>query len=179
MNQRPPIYGLTAEFDHPDDLLESARRAYLEGYRHLDAYSPFPVHGLADAIGLRQTRVPLLVLIGGIVGAAGGYLLQYWVSAIAYPLNIGGRPYHSWPAFVPIIFELMVLAAALSAVVGMLALNGLPQHYHPVFNVPNFHRASRDRFFLVIEATDPQFDREGTRQFMESLGPQAVAEAEP
>ncbi|MBI2876768.1 MAG: DUF3341 domain-containing protein [Candidatus Tectomicrobia bacterium] len=168
-----------AEFDDPDDLLAAAQRTHQEGYRRMDAYTPFPVHGLAEAIGFHQTRVPLIVLIGGILGTLGGYLLQYWVSAVAYPLNIGGRPYHSWPAFIPVTFEVMVLVAAFSAVIGMLALNGLPQPYHPVFNVPQFQRASRDRFFLVIEAADPQFDREGTKRFLEGLGPRTVAEVEP
>jgi hypothetical protein len=172
------IYGLMAEFEAPDDLLRVARRAYEEGYRHMDAYTPFPVEGLAEAIGFRRNGVPLLVLIGGIIGCAGGFLLQYWASAIAYPLNVGGRPYLSWPSFIPVTFEMTVLAAALAAVLGMLALNRLPEPYHPVFNVPRFAFASRDRFFLCIEATDPKFDREATESFLKVAGAREVFEVE-
>jgi len=176
--QQPPIYGLLAEFSDPTELVAAARRAHDSGYRKMDAYSPFPVEGLADALGFHRTRVPLLVLIGGLIGCVGGYCLQYYVSAIHYPLNVGGRPLNSWPAFIPITFELTVLVAALSAVLGLLALNGLPMPYHPVFNVPRFALATRDRFFLCIEATDPQFDREETRRFMERLVPCEVSEVE-
>jgi Alternative complex III, ActD subunit len=176
---RETLYGLMAEFDSPSDLLDAAQRAHAEGYRRLDAYSPFPVHGLAEAIGFRRTLVPQLVFIGAAVGGIGGYSLQYWISVIDYPLNVGGRPLHSWPAFIPVTFELTILVAALAAVLGMLALNGLPRPYHPVFNVPAFERATRDRFFLCIEATDPQFDRSRTRSFLESLRAQAVFEVEP
>ncbi|HXH12932.1 MAG TPA: DUF3341 domain-containing protein [Alphaproteobacteria bacterium] len=176
MHAKPRLYGLMAEFDGPDALLEAARRAYEEGYRRLDAYSPFPVPGLAEAIGFRRTRLPLIVLFGGIVGGLGGYYLQYWISAIDYPLNVGGRPLHSWPAFIPVTFELTVLVAALAAVLGMLALNGLPMPHHPVFNVPAFELATRNRFFLCIEATDPQFDAVGTKSFLETLKPGGVFE---
>src|SRR5438876_798702 len=124
------IYGLMAEFDNPDALLEAASRTHAEGYRTVDAYTPFPVHGLAEAIGQRRTRLPLVVLIGGIVGGTGGYLLQLWTMGFSYPINVGGRPLNSWPAFIPVTFELTVLIAALSAVLGMLALNGLPEPYH-------------------------------------------------
>ena len=179
MSEYPDLYGLMAEFDSPDALLEAARRAYGTGYRKLNAYAPFPVHGLAEAVGHRRTRLPLIVLIGGIVGGVGGYLLQYWTMAIDYPLNVAGRPLNSWPAFIPVTFETTVLFAALSAVFGMLALNGLPQPYHPVFNAPSFHMASRDRFFLCIRAADPYFDRVETRRFLESLGPKDVAEVQP
>jgi ActD protein len=179
MQARPSLYGVMAEFDSPADLLEAAGRAYAEGYRRLDAYSPFPVHGLAEAIGFHRTRLPLLVLCGGIVGCVGGYFLQYWISAIDYPLNIGGRPLNSWPAFIPVTFELTILLAALVAVLGMLALNGLPMPYHPVFNVPAFELASRNRFFLCIESIDPKFDRGETRRFLENLKAQAVFEVEP
>jgi hypothetical protein len=178
MRPQPPIYGLLAEFSDPTELVAAARRAYEEGYRQMDAYSPFPVEELAEALGFHRTRVPLIVLIGGLVGCIGGYFLQYYVAAIHYPLNIGGRPLNSWPAFIPITFELTVLVAALSAVLGLLALNGLPMPYHPVFNVPRFALATRDRFFLCIEATDPLFDREGTRRFMERLVPREVSEVD-
>jgi Protein of unknown function (DUF3341) len=169
MQAKPRLYGLMAEFDSPEDLLEAARHTYEEGYRRLDAYSPFPVHGLAEAIGFQRTRLPLIALLGGIAGGLGGYLLQYWISVVDYPLNVGGRPLHSWPAFIPVTFELTVLVAALAAVLGMLALNGLPMPHHPVFNVSAFELATRNRFFLCLEATDPQFDEVRTRQFLERL----------
>jgi hypothetical protein len=174
-----PLYGLMAEFDSAADLLDAAQRAYEEGYRRMDAYTPFPVHGLPEALGFHRTRLPLLVLLGGIAGCIGGYSLQYWVAAIDYPLNVGGRPLNSWPAFIPVTFELTVLVAALAAVLGMLALNRLPMPYHPVFNVPEFELASRNRFFLCIEAIDAKFDRGETKLFLESLKPRAVFEVEP
>ena len=176
MTSRPLIYGLMAEFDNPNDLLAATTRARVEGYRQMDAYTPFPVEGLAEALGFQHTRVPLIVLIGGLVGCATGYLMQYYLAAIDYPLNIGGRPLNSWPAFIPITFELTILVAALSAVLGMLALNGLPMPYHPVFHVPRFALATRDRFFLCIEATDPKFERDATRRFLERLAPREVSE---
>ena len=175
---RPPIYGLMAEFENTQDLINAARRARAEGYRKMDAYTPFPVEGLAEALELGNTRVPLIVLIGGLIGAAVGYFMQYYLMAVDYPVNIGGRPYHSWPAFIPVTFEMTVLVAGLFAVLGMLALNGLPMPYHPVFNVPRFALATRDRFFLCIEATDPLFDREQTRRFLERLLPRVVTEVE-
>lgn len=178
MRARAPIYGLMAEFESPEDLLDAAHRAHAAGYRRMDAYSPFPVAGLAEAIGFHRTYLPLVVLLGGIAGGLGGYLLQYFTSVIDYPLNVGGRPLHSWPAFIPVTFEMTVLIAALAAVLGMLALNGLPRPYHPVFNVPRFELASRNLFFLCIEATDPQFDAERTKQFLESLKPRQVHEVE-
>jgi hypothetical protein len=168
------IYGLMAEFEDPNDLVAAAHRAYHEGYRAMDAYSPLPIEELHDAIGFRHTRLPLIVLIGGIVGCVGGYLLQWWAAAVAYPINVAGKPLHSWPMFIPITFECTILGAALAAVFGMLALNGLPQPYHPVFNVPRFALASRNRFFLCIEARDPKFDLEDTRSFLETLGPREV-----
>jgi hypothetical protein len=171
----PAIYGLMAEFEDPTALVSAAHRARAEGYRRMDGYSPFPIEELHDALGMAHTRLPLIVLIGGLFGCLGGYGLQYWVSAIAYPLNVGGKPLHSWPAFIPVTFECTILAAALSAVFGMLALNGLPMPYHPVFNVPRFALASRNRFFLCVEARDPKFDLETTRQFLETLGPREVS----
>lgn len=179
MSAQPQTYGLLAEFEAPEDLLAAARRAYAEGYRRMDAHSPFPVEGLAEAIGFHRTRLPLLVLIAGLVGAFVGFASQYWATVIDYPLNVGGRPLNSWPSYIPITFEVTILFAALTAVVGMIALNGLPRPYHPVFNVPAFGRASRDRFFLCIEAADPRFDREGTRRFLESLQAREVSEVVP
>ena len=169
-----PIYGLMAEFESPGGLVAAARAAHEQGYRKLDAYSPFPIEELHEALGKHHTRLPLIVLIGGIVGGLAGYGLQYWTSVIAYPLNIGGKPLHSWPAFIPVTFEMTILGAALSAVLGMLALNGLPQPYHPVFNVPRFALASRNRFFLVIQAEDKKFGLETTREFLQSLEPREV-----
>ena len=169
------IYGLMAEFEDPTSLVTATERAHHEGYRCMDAYSPYPIEELHDALGARHTKLPLIVLIGGLVGCIGGYALQYWSSVIAYPLNIGGKPLHSWPAFIPVTFECTILAAALSCVLGMLALNGLPMPYHPVFNLPRFALASRNRFFLCIEAKDPKFELEATRRFLESLEPREVS----
>jgi len=174
MKRPSAIYGVMAEFDDPAAIIRANERAHHEGYRCLDAYSPYPIEELHEALGSPPTRLPLIVLLGGVAGCLGGYGLQYWVSAITYPLNVGGRPYHSWPAFIPVTFECTILVAALSAVLGMLALNGLPQPYHPVFNVPRFALASRNRFFLCIESRDPKFDVERTRRFLETLGPREV-----
>ena len=174
-----PLYGLMAEFGDPKALVDATRRAYELGYRDLDAYSPIPLEELTEALGIHHTGVAPLVLLGGIVGGLSGYGLQYWVSAIAYPLNVGGRPLNSWPAFVPVTFEMTVLVAALTAVFGMIALNRLPMLYHPVFNVPRFALATRDRFFLCIEATDPKFDAHATREFLESFAPREVSEVVP
>jgi len=171
---RSGIYGLMAEFDDPNALVAATHRAHRQGYRRMDAYSPFPIEELHEALGGRHTRLPLVALAGGLLGCVGGYALQYWVSAIAYPLNVGGKPFHSWPAFIPVTFECTILVAALFAVLGMLGLNGLPMPYHAVFNVPRFALASRNRFFLCIEATDERFDVEGTRRFLESLSPREV-----
>ena len=175
---RPPIHGLVAEFSDPNELVVATRHAYAAGYRHLDAYSPFPIEALAEALGVHRTRLPVLVLSGGIIGGVSGFALQYWTSVIAYPLNVGGRPFNSWPAFIPVTFECTVLVAALFAVLGMLALNGLPMPYHPLFNVPRFALASRDRFFLCIEATDPQFDYDDTWRFLSRMQPRQVSQVE-
>lgn len=178
-NTAPTLHGLMAEFETPTALVAAAERARLAGYRHMDAYSPIPIEELNEALGLRRTRLPMLVLAGGIIGGLSGYGLQYWSQTIAYPLNVGGRAYHSWPHFIPVMFETTVLGAALCAFAGMWVFNKLPMPYHPVFNVPAFVRASRDRFFLCIESTDPRFDRQATAQFLESLHPIGVSEVAP
>jgi len=178
MSAEKRVYGLIAEFDSPQALLDGAREAYEHGYRKMDAFSPFPIEGLAEAMGFTRDRLPLLVLIGGIFGLVGGYGLAYWTSAIAYPINVGGRPFHSWPSFLPITFETTVLVAALTAVLGMLALNGLPEPHHPVFNAERFALASRDRFFLLIEASDLLYDRDSVRRFLRGLHAAHVSEVE-
>jgi hypothetical protein len=169
------IYGLMAEFDSPTTLVAAARRAREAGYRKMDAYSPFPIEELSEVLH-HKDRLPLLVLIGGIVGGTSGFLFQYWASAIDYPINVGGRPLLSWPSFIPVTFEMTILVAAFAAVLGMLGLNGLPMPYHPVFNVPRFEYASRNRFFLCIESSDPLFDEDVTGKFLESLEPREVCE---
>ncbi|OLE53424.1 MAG: hypothetical protein AUG51_13445 [Acidobacteria bacterium 13_1_20CM_3_53_8] len=175
---KPPLYGLMASFDNPTDVVAAAREAYDAGYRKINGYSPYPIEELSEAIGFHRTRLPIIVLIGGIVGGLSGYLMQYWVAAVNYPINVGGKPLHSWPAFMPITFEMTVLFAAFAAVFGMLALNGLPMPYHPVFNAPSFDLASRDHFFLVIEAKDPKFDYEETLRFMNTLNANEVVDVE-
>ena len=173
---KPPIYGVMAEFDNPTSLVNATRRAREEGYRKLDAYSPFPIEELSDALHLHKNKLPLIVLIGGILGLLTGYLMQYYVTVIYFPINVGGRPLHSWPAYIIITFELTILFAAFAAVLGLLALCGLPMPYHPAFNVPRFALASRNRFFLCIEATDPMFERKKTSDFLESLEANEVSE---
>lgn len=170
------VYGLLAEFDNPTDLVAAARQAHAAGYRKMDAYTPFPIEELNEALELGHTWVAPLVLIGGLTGAAAGYFLQYYIAVIDYPLNIGGRPLHSWPSFIPVTFELTILFAGLFAVLGMLALNGLPMPHHPVFNAPRFALATRDRFFLCIEADDPLYERDDTWRFLDRLGPRSVSE---
>lgn len=176
MKKEDSIYGLIAEFETHEHLLEAAAEAHEHGYSRMDGYSPFPVEGLPEALGRRPTRVPLIVLLGGICGGLGGYFMEWYANVVSYPLNIAGRPFNSWPMFIPITFELTVLGAALCAFFGSLGLNKLPQPYHPVFNAPHFERASIDRFFLCIEAADPRFDLQGTRVFLENLKPLGVAE---
>lgn len=177
--KNPPLYGFMAEFSEPEGLLAAARQAYAQGYRRMDAYTPFPIEGLSEAIGFRRTWLPLIVLIGGLIGCIGGFYLQYWIAAIDYPINVGGRPFNSWPSFIPVTFELTILVAALSAVLGLMALNRLPMPYHPVFNVERFQLASRNRFFLCLEARDANFDLAATKRFLEGLKPQGVYEVEP
>jgi hypothetical protein len=172
------LYGLMAEFASPEELLRAAQEAYDAGYRKMDAYSPSQVDGVAEAIGFKETRVPLVVLIGGIFGALTAYGMQYYSAVHGYPLNVGGRPLHSWPAFIPITFELTVLFAAFAAVFGMLLMNRLPKPYHPVFNVPQFKLASQTRFFLCLQADDLEFSGESAQRFLESLGPLAIHEVE-
>ena len=176
---RHGIHGLMAQFETPERLVAAANRAYAAGYRKMDAYSPMPIEGLAEAIGFTRHWVSAVVLAGGLAGCIGGFSLLWWIAVIAYPHNVGGRPFDSWPAFIPITFECTVLLAALSAVLGMFAMNKLPMPYHPVFNVPSFaEHASVDRFFLCIEADDPKFDLIQTRKFLEELNPEEVAEVE-
>ena len=176
---RRGLYGLMAEFEEPEQLLTATERAYQAGYRKMDAYSPMPVEGLAEALGFTRTWVSPLVLCGGLTGCVGGFGLLYWITTIAYAHNVAGHPYNSWPMYIPITFECTVLLSALTAVIGMLALNGLPMPYHPVFNVPEFaKRGSRDRFFLCIEAVDPMFDLKGTKDFLLQFNPEEVAEVE-
>ena len=172
------IYGLVAEFESPGQLLEAAHRSCDAGYRSIDAFSPMPIEGLAEAVGFRSTRLPLVVLLAGMFGAAAGFFLQWYANVLSFPLNVDGKPFNSWPAFIPITFELTILCAALAATFGMLAMNGLPTPYHPLFNVPRFALATRGRFFLCIKARDKKFDLAATRQFLESLNPFGIYEAE-
>jgi hypothetical protein len=176
MTPRTPIHGLMAEFEKPEEVLEATRKARQAGYRDMDAYTPYPVEGLAAELGMPRTRVPFVILVAGLVGAAAGFFMQYWSMAIDYPFDVGGRPLNSWPVFLPITFEIMVLVASFAALLGMLFLNGLPQPYHPVFKVDRFVEAGSYRFFLCIEATDPQFDRERTREFLAGLVAKDVVE---
>jgi hypothetical protein len=170
-DEAAPFHGLMAEFDSAAALVAAAEKVRQAGYTQTDAYSPFPIHGLAEALGFRERHVAPIVLAGGLTGALVGYGLQYWTMVIVYPMNIGGRPHHSWVSFIPPTFETTILFAAFAAVFGMLALNGLPQPYHPVFNAARFHLASRSAFFLAIEASDPKFDLEQTRAFLTGLHP--------
>jgi hypothetical protein len=173
-----PAYGLLAEFATPEELVHAARRAREAGFTRMDAYSPMPILGLFEALGKRHTWMPQIVLTGGLLGCIGGFYLCYYMSVVSYAHNTGGRPVFSWPAYIPITFECTVLAAALFAVLGMIASNGLPQPYHPVFNAPGFLRASQDRFFLCIFADDPQYDAAKTREFLQGMNPAGVTEVE-
>ena len=175
----PGLFGVMAEFDDPKSLVAAAKRTYAAGYRRMDTYSPFPIEEAWEAIGHHDRRLSRIVLAGGLLGLLTGIGLQEWVHQIAYPMNIGGKPLNSWPQFVPVCFEMTILFAALSAVIGMIVLNGLPQPYHPVFNVERFARASRDKFFLVVESTDPKFDRQATAEFLRGLHATEVCEVAP
>ncbi len=174
----PPMYGVIAEFENPSDLVAAARRVYSLGYRRINGYSPYPIEELSEAIGFTHTSLPLIVFIGGLIGGIGGFLMQYYIEVIDYPINVGGKPYNSWPAFIPITFEMTVLVAAFSAVLGMLVLNKLPQPYHPVFNVPNFAMATRDRFFLAVEANDAKFNHAEVVELLKSLNALEVNDVE-
>jgi hypothetical protein len=176
--EEPALFGLMAEFEEHEQLLAAARRTYAEGYRRMDAYSPFPVEGLAEALGHENSPIPLFTLAGGIIGGLGAYFMEWIAMAKLYPINVGGRPLNSWPNFIPVTFELTVLIASVSSFAGVFLLNRLPEPHHPVFNVPEFERASNDRFFLCIEADDPKFDLTETREFLESLKPVKITEVQ-
>ncbi|HEX8550835.1 MAG TPA: DUF3341 domain-containing protein [Abditibacteriaceae bacterium] len=175
---KDPMYGMMAEFDTPESMIAAVRATREAGYKKYDGFSPFPVEGLSDAIGDVDKRIPYLTLAGAITGFCTGYGLQYVTGVITYPINIGGRPLHAWPLFGPPTFELTVLFGCLTGIISMIVLNGLPQPYHPVFNVPSFERASTDRFFLLIESEDKNFDLARTRGFLQGLQPLAVHEVE-
>ncbi len=176
MPVRPTLYGLLAEFEDHNALVHAAERAYGDGYRRMDAYSPFPIEEVWEALHFRRTRMPLVMFVGGLLGCVGAFFMEYYCAVISYPINIAGRPLNSWPSWVPVMFELTVLISALSGVFGLLALCGLPQPYHPLFNVPRFAHASRDGFFLCVEARDPKYDKDLTRQLLEGLHPREVTE---
>src|SRR5271168_1193485 len=177
MEHKSQLYGVMGEFETAHQLLHAAEQVRDAGYKHMDAYAPFPVEGLSEALGLGRNRVALVTLLGGLCGGLGGFGFEYWVNVVSYPLNIAGRPLNSWPAFIPVTFELTVLGAALSAVFGMLALNGLPQPHHPLFNVERFSKhATSDRFFLCIEARDKKFNLADSSRFLQGLNAQHVTE---
>lgn len=175
---RPPVYGLMAEFPTAEALIEASHQVRAAGYEKVDAFTPYPIEAVFEALELPRSKVPLIVLLGGLLGGFGGWMLQYWSQVIRYPMNVGGRPTLSWPAFIVPTFECTILGAALAAVIGVIVLNGLPQPYHPVFNVPRFALASRDRFFLVIEALDSRFDLDATRRFLAGLNASEVSEVD-
>jgi hypothetical protein len=176
MAVNPGLYGIVAEFENPAELVRAARAAHDAGYTRIDAFSPFPIEGLSEAMGLRRTMMPLLILIGGVTGAICGFGLQYYCAVLSYPINVGGRPLNSWPSWIPVTFEMTILLASVTAVFGLLALCGLPMPYHPLFHVPRFSRATRDGFFLCIESDDPRFERSATKDFLTGLHAKEVSE---
>jgi len=167
-------YGVVAEFADAHDVLHAANEAREAGFTVMEAYSPVPVHGLDEALGRKRSKLPYIVLCGGLFGCLGGFFMQYWMAVVDYPWNVGGRPTLSWPAFIPVTFELTILCSAIAAVFGMFGLNGLPRPHHPIFNTPNFDRSTLDHYFLCIEAEDPEFDESKVTSFLENLGPEAV-----
>jgi hypothetical protein len=179
VSAKPALHGVMGEFQDPQDLVDAIEKVRAAGYTKLDAYTPYPIEEVWEAIGHHKSPVPLIVLLGGMFGGLSGFFLQYWVSVIEYPINIGGRPYNSWPAFIPVTFECTILGAVLAAVAGVFIINGLPEPYHPVFNVPRFAFASRDRYFLCIEATDPKFDRDTAHQLLRDVRATEVADVDP
>ncbi len=170
------LYGVIAEFNDAQSLLDAANAARERGYADVDAFSPFPIHGLSEALGFHRSRLSLVVLVMGLLGGIGGFLMCWYANVISYPWNIGGRPLNSWPAWIPIVFECAILLAAFGAVFGMLALNGLPMPYHPVFNLRRFDQASRDKFFLVIQSRDPKFNLDEVRDFLDTLNPREIVD---
>ena len=179
MPRREGIYGLLAEFNTPGELVQATEAAHAAGYRRMECYTPYPVEEAAVALRFHKNRVPLLTLLGGLMGVTTAFLMETWIAVWSYPLNIGGRPLFSWPAFIIPAYEWTILFAGLSAAFGMCALNGLPQLYHPLFNAPNFRQgATTDKFFLCLEATDPRFSIMETRALLEQFSPASVVEVE-
>lgn len=179
MPRKEGIYGLIAEFNTPSELVYATEQARTAGYRRMECYTPYPVEEAAEALHFHKNRVPLLCLLGGLMGVTTAFLMETWIATLAYPLNIAGRPLFSWPAFIIPAYEWTILFAGLSAGFGMIALNGLPQLYHPLFNAPNFRNgATTDKFFLCLEATDPQFSPKGTRAFLEQFHAVSVVEVD-
>jgi hypothetical protein len=177
--QRSGFFGLMAEFSQPEALIEAAHKVREAGYTKIDGFAPYPIEDLAHALGRPRSKVPLICLLGGLLGGGGIFALEYWSAVIEYPFNVGGKPYFSWPAFIIPTYEATILGASLAAVVGMILLNGLPKPYHPVFNVQRFaEHASVDRYFLLVEASDPKFDRHATRDLLSSLHPYEVSDVE-
>ncbi len=173
--KKPDIYGVIAEFDNPQELLNATKAAYDAGYRRIEAYTPYPIEEVSEAVSPHRGRLPLIVLLGGIIGGLAGFALQYYTQVIEYPLNIGGRPFNSWPSFVPVTFEMTILGASLAAIFGMLGLNGLPRPHHPIFNAPRFELASRSHFFLLVECYDRKFNKDEVMEFLRGFNPMEVS----